>query len=285
MTNPSKIALAALLCVILIAVGFAGGYIVRDTQVGPQPTAAVAAGQPSPEPLAAVTGGLAAEPGQPTVATAAATRPATPRPNQELVTPSPATTIAGPDFQSSFAVLPTVQVTQTADVPPLWEDARTDAPVRFDIFLDFDCAYCELWLQTVYPQLLARQDVHVVFHALPVTTGGAHALESAEIAFCAAEGGWFPQFVSTVAAMGTLPDNLSAQIAAKVPEAGGAQRLAQCASGKEELARNAEGAAVRAGITVTPAFVINGRLYIGNAPMETLNVMIEQAKQAAGGAP
>jgi protein-disulfide isomerase len=282
MTNSSKMALGVLLCVVLIAIGFAGGYVVRDTQIAPQPTAAIAAAQPSPEPLAAVTSGSAAAPSQPAAAFPTAARPSTDQPNQGWATPSPATTIAGPSFQSSFAVLPTVPAGQAEEVSPLWQDERSDAPVRFDIYLDFDCAYCEQWLETVYPRLLEREDVHVVFHALPLTAAGhAHALESAEIAFCAAEGNWFPQFVSTVAAMGALPDDLSAQIAAKVPEAGGAERLAQCASGKEQLARSAEASAVRSGIGVTPAFVINGRLFIGNAPLETLNVMIEQAKVMA----
>lgn len=229
MPNFSRSALNVLLAVLLVAVGFAGGYFLRGELL----SAPAAAAAQAP----AVTPGAALPP-----------------------TPS--------------AVDPAL----LAQVPVLWQDGNTGAKTTVHVFLDWECPFCHQWLQQTYPDLAKRSDLHFVFHNFPLTQIHPHALLGAELALCAADGGWFPEYMREMAALDAVPDDLATQLAARIPQAGSAQALSSCAQGKEAQAKAAESLAAQMGLPGTPAFVVNGHVTAGLMPAQAFDAFLQEAQ-------
>ena len=159
-----------------------------------------------------------------------------------------------------------------------------DAAVTIVEFSDFECPFCSRAVAVV-KQIEERygKNVRVVFRDLPLTQIHQHAAKAAEAASCAHEHGKFWEFHDVLfanqSALG-LEDLKKHAAAVGIP----AEPFAAClASGKyEDEWKKDSTAAAAAGVTSTPAFLINGRLLTGAQPLTAFVEVIDEELDRAG---
>lgn len=189
-----------------------------------------------------------------------------------------------PGFLACGTVVPEVDPSgfvaePVADAP---QRGPADAWVTVIEFADFECAYCREEAPVVDRLVSAYpKDLRVAFKHLPLTMLHAHAQAAAVAAECAREQGKFWELADLLF-RSALDD------AAILADAGNVAGL-DVASWKECLASDRPAgrisadvaAAYKAGIRGTPAFVINGAIYVGALPEAVLRNIIEEARDVA----
>jgi protein-disulfide isomerase len=183
-------------------------------------------------------------------------------------------------------------------VPPRFDVAAdgpsrgpADAQITIVEFSDFQCPYCQRSLETI-EQVLAKypSQVRLVYRHLPLDRIHPHARGAAEAAACADEQGQFWAYHDKL-----FQNNRALakeDLLRYAGEAGlDAQRFGACVEErrfKDKVEADLQ-AARAAGITGTPAFVVNGVLLSGAQPPEEFYTVIDAAlakpagEAAAGG--
>lgn len=157
-----------------------------------------------------------------------------------------------------------------------------DAPVTIALFSDFQCPFCRAAAVT-FQQLVVEYDarVRLVFLDFPLATH-AEAPKAAEAARCAGE----------QAAFWPMHDALFGSAALRVPDLKAHARTlgldgvrfdACLDSGRQAPGWQRDRAiGQRLGITATPTFFINGRLFTGALPASTLRAVIDEELARSG---
>lgn len=156
-----------------------------------------------------------------------------------------------------------------------------DAPVTIIEYADFQCEHCRQWHQATFP-LMQQQFVDVgvvryIHRDFPLQQLHSESLVAARAARCAAEQDKFWEYASRLydGAAFTSETLLQHAVAAEL----NTELWQDCM-----VAQRYHGAineqsqeAIRIGVTGTPAFVINGRLYEGALTFEQLSELIALA--------
>jgi protein-disulfide isomerase len=159
-----------------------------------------------------------------------------------------------------------------------------DAPITIVEFSDFQCSYCKRVL-TVLDQVLERypSKVKLAFRDFPIVNIHPHAHKAAEAAHCAAEQGKFWEFHDLLfEKQDAIPNaNFSEHAKALGLEVTPFQACLESQKYKDKVERNyADG--VKAGVSGTPAFFINGRLVSGAQPLEAFKAVIDEELERLG---
>jgi len=164
-------------------------------------------------------------------------------------------------------VPPGVVVAQAGD-PSL---GAADAPRTVFLFTQWHCAFCRHFFEATFPQLrrelIDTGRVRLVIKAFPIgdeSQPTEQARRAAEAAYCAHEQGAFWEYTERLVARGA---GYEAGELARYARDEGLQEEAfmACLEGGEyaEVVATTIRTAVAAGITATPAFVIDDQLYEG----------------------
>jgi protein-disulfide isomerase len=159
-----------------------------------------------------------------------------------------------------------------------------DARVTIVEFSDFQCPFCQRVLPTLERVLETYpEDVRIVYRHLPLRSHG-RARPAAEASLCAADqDGFWPYHDALFANTKALADEDLVRYAA---ESGlDAERFQRCLEERRFAAQVDEDAAAArgAGITGTPAFVVNGILLSGARPFEDFARVIDAELDRLGG--
>ena len=153
-----------------------------------------------------------------------------------------------------------------------------DAPVTIVEFSDFQCPYCSRVVGTLKEVLrLYPKQVRLAFRDFPIPSLHPKAPKAAEAARCAGERGKFWEYHDLLfesQAQATTADFKRFAEQLKLD----ANSFATCLdSGKHAAAVAADvQEGTRLGITGTPTFFINGRLIVGDLPLETFQKFIDR---------
>jgi len=166
---------------------------------------------------------------------------------------------------------------------PSWGPA--DAPVTIEEFGDFQCPYCARFATQTLPKIKETYagKVRFVFRDFPLTAIHQFAQKATEAAQCAHEQGRFWEYHDLLF---TNQQALTAEDLKRYAQQVGmdAGKFSDCLdSGKnarEVMLDLQDGK--RAGVSGTPAFLINGLLMSGAQPFEQFQAAIEQALAARG---
>jgi protein-disulfide isomerase len=158
------------------------------------------------------------------------------------------------------------------------------APITIVEFSDFQCSYCKRVLD-VLNQVLERypDKVKLAFRDFPILNIHPHAQKAAEAAHCAAEQGKFWEYHDLLfEKQDDIPTtNFAEHAKALGLEITGFQACLNSQKYKEKVERNyADG--VKAGVSGTPAFFINGRLVSGAQPLEAFKAVIDEELERLG---
>jgi protein-disulfide isomerase len=159
-----------------------------------------------------------------------------------------------------------------------------NAPITIVEFSDFQCSYCKRVL-SVLNQVLERypDKVKLAFRDFPILNIHPYAQKAAEAAHCAADQGKFWEYHDL------LFENQDAIPGANYAEHAKALGLEmttfqECVDSqkyRQTVERNyADG--VKAGVSGTPAFFINGRLLSGAQPLEAFKGVIDEELDRLG---
>jgi len=178
-----------------------------------------------------------------------------------------------PGLDAIWKELPELTI-QGEDAFPAFVYGSDEAPLRVQIFLDYECSFSQQYVRTVLPELLKRNDVRLEFHDFPLPFH-PNAEQAAQAGRCAAEQGRYIEFVTALAGYET-PDGKAVVLAA---DAAGldVEKLLQCLPTQESNVKLDFMAAQDAGILGTPTTIINGRAIIGALPWETFERLLEEA--------
>ena len=182
------------------------------------------------------------------------------------------------DEGAAAAASPAAAISEASDDDPSW--GPEDASVVMVEFADFQCPYCARHSQQTMPSIRESygDKVRYVYRDFPLTSIHQFAQKAAEGGQCAQDQGMFWEFHDLLFEnQGALADSdlksYAEQIGADTGE------FNDCLdSGKhapEVLLDLQDGRT--AGITGTPAFVINGVLVSGAQPFEQFRQVIDQA--------
>lgn len=159
-----------------------------------------------------------------------------------------------------------------------------DAPITIVEFSDFQCAYCKRVLP-VLSQVMERYQgqVKLAFRDFPIASIHPHAQKASEAAHCAGDQGKFWEYHDMLfEKQDAIPQAKFADYA----QALGLDVAAfqHCLDGRkyqEKVERNhADG--VKAGVSGTPAFFINGRILSGAQPLEAFKAIIDEELDRLG---
>jgi protein-disulfide isomerase len=158
------------------------------------------------------------------------------------------------------------------------------APITIVEFSDFQCSYCKRVLD-VLNQVLERypDKVKLAFRDFPIVSIHPHAQKAAEAAHCAAEQGKFWEYHDLLfEKQDAIPTtNFVEQAKALGLEVTTFQACIDSQKYQEKIERNyADG--VKAGVSGTPAFFINGRLLSGAQPLEAFKTVIDEELERLG---
>ncbi len=158
------------------------------------------------------------------------------------------------------------------------------APITIVEFSDFQCAYCKRVL-TVLNQVLERypDQVKLAFRDFPIQNIHPQAQQAAEAAHCASEQGKFWEYHDLLFEnQDTIPTANFADHAKTIGlEVASFQACLDSQKYKTKVERNyADG--VKAGVSGTPAFFINGRLVSGAQPLEAFKAVIDEELDRLG---
>jgi protein-disulfide isomerase len=159
-----------------------------------------------------------------------------------------------------------------------------DAPVTIVEFSDFQCSYCKRVVD-VLEQVLERypDQVKLAFRDFPIVNIHPQAQRAAEAAHCAGEQGKFWEFHDL------LFDKQEAIPTANFVDHAktlglDASTFQSCLDGRKYQAKVERNyaAGVKAGVSGTPAFFINGRLLSGAQPLEAFKALIDEELERLG---
>jgi protein-disulfide isomerase len=158
------------------------------------------------------------------------------------------------------------------------------APITIVEFSDFQCSYCKRVLN-VLNQVLERYPNHVklAFRDFPILNIHPHAQKAAEAAHCAAEQGKFWEYHDLLfEKQEAIPStNFADHAKALGLDVTTFQGCLDSGKHKGTVERSyAEG--VKAGVSGTPAFFINGRLLSGAQPLEAFKAVIDEELERLG---
>jgi protein-disulfide isomerase len=159
-----------------------------------------------------------------------------------------------------------------------------DAPITFIEFTDYQCTFCKRYYDTRYPLILEEYGdklKYVVLH-YPLSQIHPQAEEAAQAAECASDQGRFFEYHNTLFKnnMALGRGNLmryASTLGLDMP------RFEGCLDSGEKAKVVYENimTAVKAGVTGTPTFFVNGRILVGAQPLAIFKAHIEQALEAA----
>jgi protein-disulfide isomerase len=159
-----------------------------------------------------------------------------------------------------------------------------NAPITIVEFSDFQCSYCKR-VVNVLDQVLERypDQVKLAFRDFPIVNIHPHAGKAAEAAHCAAEQGKFWEFHDLLfEKQETIPTaNFAEHAKALGLEVTTFQACIDGRKYQEKVERN-YAAGVKAGVSGTPAFFINGRLLSGAQPLEAFKAVIDEELERLG---
>jgi protein-disulfide isomerase len=176
--------------------------------------------------------------------------------------------------------------------PPIVDVGAEDAPIKGPAnapitiveFSDFQCSYCKRAVG-VLDQVLERYpgQVKLAFRDFPIVNIHPQAERAAEAAHCAAEQGKFWEFHDLLfAKQDTIPTSNFAEHAKTLGlEVSAFQTCLDGRKYQEKVERN-YAAGVKAGVSGTPAFFINGRLLSGAQPLEAFKAVIDEELERLG---
>ncbi|HEV8342015.1 MAG TPA: thioredoxin domain-containing protein [Candidatus Binatia bacterium] len=155
---------------------------------------------------------------------------------------------------------------------------KANAPVTIVEFSDFHCPFCKGVLPTL-TQLESRygDKVRIVFRDFPIDSLHPAARKGHEAARCANEQGKFWPYHDKLFA--NAPKASPEDLKTYAKDVGlDVDAFEQCFnSGKYQAAVQQDiDAGIRAGVTGTPAFFINGRMISGAQPLDTFARLIEE---------
>jgi protein-disulfide isomerase len=167
---------------------------------------------------------------------------------------------------------------------------RNDAPVTIVEFSDFECPYCAGLFPTLQQIMAEYEDkTRLVYLQFPLADIHPNALKAAEASLCAQDQNTFWQMHD---AMFADPSNLKVEDLKKKAAAlsldGKAFDACLDSGTKFSIVRSDVSQGSMAGVTGTPALLINGRLLVGNQPPGEIRRIIDDelqraaAKQAQG---
>jgi protein-disulfide isomerase len=177
-------------------------------------------------------------------------------------------------------------------VPPIVDVSAEDAPVKGPAnapitiveFSDFQCSYCKR-VVNVLDQVLERypDKVKLAFRDFPIANIHPQAEQAAESAHCAGEQGKFWEFHDLLfEKQDAIPTTNFAEHAKTLGL--DVSTFQTCLDGRkyqEKVERN-YAAGVKAGVSGTPAFFINGRLLSGAQPLEAFKAVIDEELERLG---
>ena len=176
--------------------------------------------------------------------------------------------------------------------PPIVDVSAEDAPVKGPAnapitiveFSDFQCSYCKR-VVNVLDQVLERypDKVKLAFRDFPIVNIHPQAEKAAEAAHCAGEQGKFWEFHDLLfEKQDTIPTTNFAEHAKTLGlEVSTFQTCIDGRKYQEKVERN-HAAGVKAGVSGTPAFFINGRLLSGAQPLEAFKAVIDEELERLG---
>ncbi len=165
---------------------------------------------------------------------------------------------------------------------------RLDAPVKMEVFSDFQCPYCGQFSEETLPSLLANQvvagDAVFIFYDFPLSSIHPYAEPAANAARCAGEAGaaaYWAMHDRLFAAADTWTNEgaadafraFAAELGLDATAFGACldeDRYADAIAANQELGLNR-------GVNSTPSFFINDQLIAGAYPLETFNQAIDAA--------
>jgi protein-disulfide isomerase len=159
-----------------------------------------------------------------------------------------------------------------------------DAPITIVEFSDFQCSYCKRVLNVLNEVLERYPDkVKLAFRDFPIVNIHPHAQKAAEAAHCAAEQGKFWEFHDLLfEKQDAIPTaNFVDHAKALGLEVTTFQACVDARKHQEKVERN-YAAGVKAGVSGTPAFFINGRLLSGAQPLEAFKAVIDEELERLG---
>jgi protein-disulfide isomerase len=176
--------------------------------------------------------------------------------------------------------------------PPIVDVSAEDAPIKGPAnapitiveFSDFQCSYCKR-VVNVLDQVLERYPgtVKLAFRDFPIATIHPQAEKAAEAAHCAGEQGKFWEFHDLLfEKQDAIPTTNFAEhaktLGLEVPT------FQTCLDGRKYQAKVERNyaAGVKAGVSGTPAFFINGRLLSGAQPLEAFKAVIDEELDRLG---
>jgi protein-disulfide isomerase len=159
-----------------------------------------------------------------------------------------------------------------------------NAPITIVEFSDFQCSYCKRVL-TVLNQVMEHypDQVKLAFRDFPINNIHPHAQQAAEAAHCAGEQGKFWAYHDLLFEKQEAIPQTDHLDHAKVLglEVTSFQTCLDSRKYKEKVERNyADG--VKAGVSGTPAFFINGRPLSGAQPLEAFKAVIDEELDRLG---
>jgi protein-disulfide isomerase len=159
-----------------------------------------------------------------------------------------------------------------------------DAPITIVEFSDFQCSYCKR-VVNVLDQVLERYPgkVKLAFRDFPIVNIHPQAEKAAEAAHCAAEQGKFWEFHDLLfEKQEAIPStNLADHAKTLGLDVPAFQSCLDQGKFREKVERN-YAAGVKAGVSGTPAFFINGRLLSGAQPLEAFKAVIDEELERLG---
>lgn len=172
-----------------------------------------------------------------------------------------------------------VEMVAAAD-DPTW--GPQDAPVTIHIFADFQCPYCGHFATETLPRLKEAYADRVLFiyRDFPLT-GHQFALQAAEAAQCAHEQGGFWQYHDLLFQRQHALDveHLKQYAAEAGLDSAAFSTCLGSGQSRQEVVLDVQDGR-NAGVSGTPAFLINGEMVTGAQPFEQFQVVIERALAA-----
>jgi protein-disulfide isomerase len=159
-----------------------------------------------------------------------------------------------------------------------------EAPITIVEFSDFQCTYCKRVLPVLSEVLERYPDkVKLAFRDFPIHSIHPHAQKASEAAHCAGDQGKFWEYHDLLfAKQETIPQgNFADHAQALGLDMTAFQACLETGKHKDTVERNyADG--VKAGVSGTPAFFINGRSLSGAQPLEAFKAIIDEELDRLG---
>jgi protein-disulfide isomerase len=189
------------------------------------------------------------------------------------------------------------QVVVHLKAPPVFRvDVSTDgapsrgpatAPVTVVEFQDFHCPFCKR-VQPTLDQLVARygERIRLVYRDFPIDQLHPQAHKAHEAARCAHVQGKFWPYHDLLYAKAPKagPEELTTYARQAGLDVGAFERCLTSGSQRAAVQKDVD-EGVRAGVTGTPAFFINGRLLSGAQPLESFVRLIDEELAGASTSP